>query len=100
MVPADHGRRKAAIAWRDLIRSLESERQTPRRVGHLVLSDTACRAELVRCNASGGGKGPECFLPALCALEDSAGDVPPDIMLLSPDRQDPACPFEGDFHIG
>jgi hypothetical protein len=35
-----------------------------------------CRTEFGRCSTSGFGQATKCFIAALCAFEDFAGDVP------------------------
>jgi hypothetical protein len=46
------------------------------------------------------GQGPKCFIAALCAFEDFAGDMTASGVFLTPDRKYLACSFQGDFHIG
>jgi hypothetical protein len=58
------------------------------------------RTELGRGYASGLGQSSKGFVTALCAFEDLAGDMPTNRVFFSPNREDLACPFEGDFHIG
>jgi len=58
------------------------------------------RAEFGRCGTSGLGQAPKCFIAALCAFKDFAGDVPTSPMFLGPCREDFTGPFEGDFHVG
>jgi hypothetical protein len=73
-------------AWRELLVFVRAMtfRQTP-----CVEQSSSCIGER--------GKG---FTAALGACEDPAGDVPSDRMLLSPDRENLASAFKGDFHIG
>jgi hypothetical protein len=45
-------------------------------------------------------QSPEPLFATLCAFENFAGNVSPSPMVLGPDREHLACPFEGDFHTG
>jgi hypothetical protein len=65
-----------------------------------ISSDTGRRTELGRGYTPRIGERRQSFVAALCACKDSAGDVPSDRMLLSPDREYLAGPFKGGFHIG
>src|SRR6266852_3159168 len=63
-------------------------------------SSNTRRPEFGRCGKSGFRQAPKCCFASHRAFEDFAGDLPTNVMLLGPGREDFTGSFEGDFHIG